>query len=131
LTDRDAWTWDEVPVLGYGWVTVDPTPVRTTADVAPPPEQVTASPTTVAQAGYGPADGGAAHAIAKPVNVKLARPLKCELAVGYWAPACPQPWSSPCWPVGWACPPCAGACGAGPGNQTGDPVLMTAARGWS
>jgi hypothetical protein len=24
LTNRDAWTWDEVPVLGQGWVPVDP-----------------------------------------------------------------------------------------------------------
>ena len=89
LTDRDAWTWDEVPVLGYGWVTVDPTPVRTTANVAPPPEQVTASPTTVPRQVTALPGGGAAHAIAKPVNVKLARPLNMNwpLVIGAGLPS--------------------------------------------
>ncbi len=89
LTNRDAWTWDEVPVLGYGWVAVDPTPVRTTADVTPPPEQVTASPTTVPKQVTALPGGGAAHAIAKPVNVKLAHPLNINwlLVAGAGLPA--------------------------------------------
>lgn len=36
----DAWTWDEVPVAGYGWVVLDPTPAATTTNVSAPPEQV-------------------------------------------------------------------------------------------
>jgi hypothetical protein len=89
LTNRDAWTWDEVPVLGYGWVVADPTPVRTTADVSAPPEQVTASPTTVPKQVTALPGRGAAHAIAKPVNVKLANRLNINwlLVVGAGLPA--------------------------------------------
>ena len=108
-------------MLGYGWVVVDPTPVRTTADVSAPPEQVTASPTTVPRQVTALPGGGAAHAIAKPVNVKLARPLHIDWPLvarrrrarghGRW----------PCWPVVWACPRCAGACAAGPGTRPTTP----------
>ncbi|MGA3220644.1 MAG: transglutaminaseTgpA domain-containing protein [Acidimicrobiales bacterium] len=89
LTNRDAWAWDEVPVLGYGWVVADPSPVRTTADVSAPPEQVTASPTTVPKQVTALPGGGAAHAIAKPVNVKLAHPLNIDwlLVAGAGVPA--------------------------------------------
>ncbi len=89
LTNRDAWAWDEVPLLGYGWVVADPTPVRTTADVSAPPEQVTASPTTVPRQVTALPGGGAAHAIAKPVNVKLTPPLHIDwlLVAGAGGPA--------------------------------------------
>ena len=125
LTDRDAWTWDEVPVLGYGWVTVDPTPVRTTADVAPPPEQVTASPTTVPRQVTALPDGGAAHAIAKPVNVKLARPLKVNwpLAIGAGLPAALV---LALLAGGLGLPAVRRRLRRRARHQTGDPVLMTA-----
>ncbi len=89
LTNRDAWTWDEVPVLADGWVVVDPTPVRTTADVSAPPEQVTATPTTVPKQVTALPGRGAAHAIAKPVNVGLAHPLNVDwlLLLGAGLPA--------------------------------------------
>jgi hypothetical protein len=79
LTNRDAWTWDEVPVLGDGWVVVDSTPVLTTTNVSAPPEQVTATPTTVPKQVTALPGKGAAHAIAKPVSVKLAHPLNIDL----------------------------------------------------
>ncbi len=44
VTNRDAWTWDEVPVVGYGWVVIDATPVLTTADPSAPSEAVKAAP---------------------------------------------------------------------------------------
>ena len=82
LTNRDAWTWDEIPVVGYGWVVVDPTPVLTTADPSAPPEQVKASvPTKPKQASALPGKG-AAHAIAKPVKVKLKQHLQVNWLLG-------------------------------------------------
>ena len=36
LTDRDTWTWVEIPVEGAGWVIVDPTPAATTTAASPP-----------------------------------------------------------------------------------------------
>jgi hypothetical protein len=117
LTDRDAWTWDEVPVLGYGWVTVDPTPVRTTADVAPPPEQVTASPTTVPRQVTALPNSGAAHAIAKARQGQAGSSPQSGLAVGCWRRPARSPGPRPAGRSGWACPPCAGACGAGPGTK--------------
>jgi hypothetical protein len=71
LTNRDAWTWDEVPVLGEGWVVVEPTPVLTTADAVAPPEQVTATHKAKPKQATALPGKGAAHAIAKPVSVKL------------------------------------------------------------
>jgi hypothetical protein len=125
LTDRDAWTWDEVPVLGYGWVTVDPTPVRTTADVAPPPEQVTASPTTVPRQVTALPNSGAAHAIAKPVNVKIAHPLQVDwpLALGVGLPAALV---LALLVVGLGLPAVRRRLRRRARHQTGDPVLMTA-----
>jgi hypothetical protein len=78
LTNRDAWTWDEVPVLGYGWVVVDATPVPVTADLSAPPEPVTPTPTTVPKQVTALPGRGAAHAIAKPVDVRLAQPLHID-----------------------------------------------------
>ena len=81
LTNRDAWTWDEVPVVGYGWVVVDTTPVLTTADPSAPSEQVKPAPRTHAKQATALPGKGAAHAIAKPVNVKLTLPLHLDWRV--------------------------------------------------
>ena len=60
-----------------------------TADVSAPPEQVTPTPTTVPKQVTALPGRGAAHAIARPVNVKLARPLNIDwlLLVGAGLPA--------------------------------------------
>jgi hypothetical protein len=89
LTNRDAWTWDEVPVVGYGWVVVDATPVLTTADPSAPSEQVKAAPRAQAKQATALPGKGAAHAIAKPVNVKLTLPLHLDwpLVFGAGLPA--------------------------------------------
>jgi transglutaminase-like putative cysteine protease len=73
VTNRDAWTWAEIPVAGVGWVIADPTPVATVAAAAAPPEQVHARPTPPPphQANAVPQTqilGG--HAIAKPIRLK-------------------------------------------------------------
>jgi hypothetical protein len=47
VTDRQAWTWVEIPVQGLGWVVGDPTPDATTALATAPPEQLTTPVTTV------------------------------------------------------------------------------------
>jgi hypothetical protein len=74
LTDRDAWTWDEIPVLGYGWVVVDATPLASTTDISAPPEQVKARvPSKPGQATAVPGSSGG-HAIAKHVRVTAAPP---------------------------------------------------------
>jgi hypothetical protein len=74
VTDRQAWTWVEIPVSGLGWVVVDPTPDAETGLTTTPPEQVQATPTTVKppQANAVPRNeitGG--HAVAKPATVKI------------------------------------------------------------
>jgi hypothetical protein len=69
LTSADAWAWDELPVAGYGWVVVDPTPLATTTNVSIPPEPVQAAkPTKTHQATALPSNR-AAHALAKQVHV--------------------------------------------------------------
>jgi hypothetical protein len=85
LTNRDAWTWDEVPVVGYGWVVVDATPVLTTADPSAPSEPVKASPRAQAKQATALPGKGAAHAIAKPVNVRLTLPLHLDWALVFGA----------------------------------------------
>ncbi len=75
LTNRDAWTWVEVPVAGLGWVIVDPTPTATTTAASPPPEQVRATPPTVPKQATALPGNSAAHAIAKPTRVPNHQPV--------------------------------------------------------
>jgi hypothetical protein len=69
LSAADAWTWDEVPVVGYGWVAVDPTPVLTTSDPTAPPEQVKAVQPPRPKPATALPGAAAPHAAAKPVRV--------------------------------------------------------------
>ena len=89
LTDRDTWTWVEIPLEGVGWVTVDPTPVTTTTAASPPPEQVRASPTTIPKQATALPGNSAAHAIAKPTNVPHNQPVhpNWPLLLGIGIPA--------------------------------------------
>jgi transglutaminase-like putative cysteine protease len=65
VTNRQAWTWAEVPVAGEGWVVVDPTPPLTTGAAAPPPVAAVTSPsTTVAPANAVPNNAPGTHALA-------------------------------------------------------------------
>jgi hypothetical protein len=71
VTTADAWSWVQIPVRGYGWMVVDPTPA-TYSDAQRPqsvgarPSQVqTATPTQNAL--VTPANGG--HAVAPPSSV--------------------------------------------------------------
>lgn len=69
VTNRDAWTWVQVPVQGLGWVVADPTPVATASPIAPPPSRASASLATVPprRANALPAPGaGGHHALAPP-----------------------------------------------------------------
>jgi len=88
LTNRDAWTWDEVPVRGYGWVVVDPTPVVDTFDASAPPEQVKPGPPTKPRQATALPGNAAAHAIAKGVKVNVSVPLHVDwlLALGAGLP---------------------------------------------
>ena len=47
MRGTEAWTWLEVPVVGSGWVIVDPTPDAVTGSSAPTPEPAESTPTTV------------------------------------------------------------------------------------
>ena len=85
LTDRDAWTWDEVPVLGYGWVVLDATPIVTTADATAPPEAVTPSPPVKPKQATALPGNGAAHAIAPPVSVNVSEPIRINWALIFGA----------------------------------------------
>jgi len=74
VTNRQAWTWVEIPVAGLGWVVADPTPDTVTGAAVPPPESVQATATTLPppQANavpVGQITGG--HALAKRADVKL------------------------------------------------------------
>jgi hypothetical protein len=74
VTNRQAWTWVEIPVAGMGWLVADPTPDAVIGIGSPPPEAVQASPTTVRpnQANAVPRreiTGG--HAVAKPAVVPV------------------------------------------------------------
>jgi hypothetical protein len=71
VTNRQGWTWAEIPVVGMGWVVVDPTPAATTAIPTPPASakaSATTTTTTPAQNAV-PAADGAGHALAPPVKV--------------------------------------------------------------
>jgi hypothetical protein len=86
ITNRQAWTWAEIPVSGRGWVVADPTPETPTATPAPPPLAVQATPTTVTppRANAVPRSqiaGG--HALAKPAHI--APPQSHHLS--WWGPA--------------------------------------------
>lgn len=89
LTDRDTWTWVEIPVEGAGWVIVDPTPAATTTAASPPPEQVRATPTTVPKQATALPGDSAAHAIAKPTKVTHTNPVHVNwaLVLGIGLPA--------------------------------------------
>jgi len=82
LTDRDTWTWVEIPVVGLGWVIVDPTPAATTTAASPPPESVRATPTTTPrQATALPAANNAGHEIAPPAKVHPHQPVHVNWAL--------------------------------------------------
>jgi len=72
ISNRQAWTWVEIPVAGLGWVVADPTPDALTAESVPPPEAVQTSATTLPPpeanaVPLGEINGGHAHA--KPVFI--------------------------------------------------------------
>jgi hypothetical protein len=75
VTNRQAWTWVEIPVAGIGWVVADPTPEGVTGPGPTPPEPVQATPPTLPS---NPANAvprneiAGAHAVARPDSV--ARP---------------------------------------------------------
>lgn len=71
-TNRDAWSWVELPVSGMGWVAADPTPTAVTGLDAPPPEPVQATPTTLAAptANAVPRNQAGGHAVASPVTIR-------------------------------------------------------------
>jgi hypothetical protein len=86
VTNRQAWTWVEIPVAGRGWVVADPTPEALTATPSPPPLPVQVTPTTVTppRANAVPRSqiaGG--HALAKPAHI--ASPEVHHLS--WWVPA--------------------------------------------
>ena len=77
VTNRDAWTWAEVPVLGFGWVVADPTPVDAATGVATPVVSgAQSAPTTQPppQANAVPSGGLGGHALAPPAALHLGRP---------------------------------------------------------
>jgi hypothetical protein len=76
VTNRSAWTWVEIPVVGGGWVVADPAPDTPTAASAPPPLRVQVTPTTMAppQANAVPrSEIAGAHALAKPAHINVPR----------------------------------------------------------
>lgn len=75
VTNRDAFTWAEIPVAGVGWVVADPTPATAVAAPPLPKEQAHAVPPAAQPPHRANAvpekqmNGG--HAIAKPVHIKI------------------------------------------------------------
>lgn len=76
VTDKQAWTWVEVPISGMGWVVADPTPSATTGLATPPPEQVQAPSSTLPpqRANAVPRSDVGGHAVARPVTLKARHP---------------------------------------------------------
>jgi Transglutaminase-like superfamily len=73
VTNRQAWTWVEIPVAGLGWLVADPTPDAVVGLGPAPPQAVQTAPTTLPpqQANAVPRSeitGG--HAVAKRVLVR-------------------------------------------------------------
>ncbi len=81
ITNREAWTWAEIPVLGEGWVVVDPTPAATASAAAPPTPASATTPTTLpdrrANAVPNPATGGN-RALAPRATLHIARPTRSD-----------------------------------------------------
>lgn len=74
VTNRQAWTWAEVPVAGLGWLVVDPTPDAVVGLGSPPPQAVQVTPTTMPpdQANAVPrSEITGSHAVAKPALVRV------------------------------------------------------------
>jgi hypothetical protein len=71
VTSNDAWTWVEVPVVGLGWVVVDPTPDAGTSVTAPPPVPAQPAVKTLPPRGadaLGRPGLSGAHPLARPVR---------------------------------------------------------------
>lgn len=69
VTNRQAWTWAEVPVAGVGWVVADPTPSATATKAPPPPIAAATPPTTTSpKANALPANAPGNHALAPAVH---------------------------------------------------------------
>ncbi len=76
VTNRQAWTWVEIPVAGMGWVVADPTPNAVVGIGSPPPQAVQVTPTIVRpnQANAVPSrEIAGGHAVAKPAVIRAPR----------------------------------------------------------
>jgi len=75
VTNRQAWTWVEVPVAGLGWVVVDPTPRATTTSPISPEKaaQATVTTTTTPAQNALPPASGITRALAPPVVIRVPR----------------------------------------------------------
>lgn len=87
ITNREAWTWAEIPVAGLGWVVADPTPSATSAGAAPPAERVQAAgiPPKTHHANAVPRNELGGHAVAPRAHVRTAvrtRPSPWLLLLG-------------------------------------------------
>jgi hypothetical protein len=74
VTNRQAWTWAEVPVAGIGWVVADPTPVGVTRETSLPSTAASSTPTTNPPGGATAVPSnvsGGTHALAKPAEPPL------------------------------------------------------------
>lgn len=80
VTNRQAWTWVEVPVDGLGWLVADPAPLAVTTP-ALPVVSAGSKPVTPSPSATAVATGSSGHALASPVRI---------------VPTSPAPW----WP--WA-----------------------------
>jgi hypothetical protein len=71
VTNRQAWTWAQVPVVGVGGVAAAPTPTLSAQESAPPPVAAASTPTTTTPPRQASAPGaglGGSHALAPPVR---------------------------------------------------------------
>ncbi|MHB1535616.1 MAG: DUF3488 and transglutaminase-like domain-containing protein [Acidimicrobiales bacterium] len=73
VTNREAWTWAEIPVAGIGWVVADPTPSLSSAASPPPPPPAAPTATTVPRQANAVPQNQIQHGIEKPAKVSLPR----------------------------------------------------------
>ena len=75
VTNRQAWTWVEVPVAGLGWLVADPAPLAVTTPVLPV-VSAGSKPTTPSPSATAVATGSGGHALAAPVRVAPSPPAR-------------------------------------------------------
>ncbi len=84
VTNRDAWTWAEVPVAGLGWIVVDPTPSQVATGLLPSPVPAALTTPTTQPPESNAVGRGGGHALAPATPIHLPPSSPPSLLVALW-----------------------------------------------